>query len=216
MSFLGNIQSSFEKWATDAINARTYRGGTQEFLASGTFTVPSGVTAVYLTGIGGGGGGGGVSSATGSRAAGGGGSGQYCVRKKVTVTPGASIAVTIGTAGTGGTAAGANGTNGGATSFGALLTLPGGSGAITRTDTNASAISIGGYPNGQNSGFSSSGQVGGSGGMGPFGAGGAGASSAGNGSPAAANTGAGGGGGNGVTSTASGGAGGTGYLLVEW
>ena len=193
-------------WATSSA-APT---GRQEFTSSGTFNVPAGVTAVYVSGIGGGGGAGGKN--TSSVSTGGGGSGQYCIRKKLSVTPGQVIAVTIGAGGSGGTTSGTSGSSGGATTFGALLTLSGGSGSPGRTDTNTSP-GIGGYPNGQTGGYNGTATHGGNGGCSPFGNGGVGVS--GDGGSAAANTG-GGGGGAGTTPSRAGGAGGSGYLLVEW
>lgn len=188
----------------------TYTQNQQAFTASGTFTVPAGVTAVYVSGIGGGGGAGGKN--TSSYSTGGGGSGQYCIRKKFSVTPGQVISVTIGAGGSGGTISGTSGSSGGATTFGALLTLSGGSGSPGRTDTNTTP-GIGGFPNGQTGGYNGASSIGGNGGCSPFGNGGLGV--AGDGGSAAANTG-GGGGGTGSTASKAGGAGGSGYLLVEW
>jgi hypothetical protein len=113
----------------------------QAFTSSGTFTVPAGVTTVYVTACGGGGGGGsgGVYVNTSPARVGGnggrGGNSVPCYREKVTVTAGASITVTIGTGGSAGTAktnngSGNNGGNGGTTSFGALLTVAGGLGGL--------------------------------------------------------------------------------------
>ena len=69
-----------------------------QYTANGTFTVPTGVTAVEVVAVGGGGGGGG-----GNRtAAGGGGGGGQVVRRNVNVTPGVSYSVQIGAGGHGG------------------------------------------------------------------------------------------------------------------
>jgi hypothetical protein len=95
------------KWAAPA-------GGSlqeQRFTSSGTFTVPTGVTKVWATVVGAGGGG---ATRDGSNVvAWGGYSGAY-ITEQVTVTPGASITVTIGTGG------GSGGGSGNASSFGAL------------------------------------------------------------------------------------------------
>lgn len=87
--------------------------GTQVFTSSTSVVVPSGATKAVLSGCGGGGGGGYSDS---------GGHGACVVNYPVSVTAGATISITIGT---GGAAASAGGT----TSFGALLSLPGGGGA---------------------------------------------------------------------------------------
>lgn len=95
----------------------------QTFTANGTFTVPSGVTQVRVLCVGGGGGG-----ASGHQ--GGGGSG-YVQTGTFSVTPGQSIAVTVGSGGNGAIAV--NSTNdiigispGTSSSFGSLLTANGG------------------------------------------------------------------------------------------
>ena len=102
----------------------------REFTSSGTFTVPTGVTRVLVEAWGGGGGGGGAGiltpPATCSSSGGGGGSGGYA-RSVITVTPGQTYTITIGTGGAGG-AVGSAGQDGGSTSFGNLLTVGGGAG----------------------------------------------------------------------------------------
>lgn len=188
-----------------------YLGGYQEFTASGNFTVPDGVAAVWLTGIAGGGGGGPSANSASVNGGGGGGHGAIAVRKKVAVTPGQVIAVTIG-------AAGASGASGGATSFGALLSLAGGGGGSNVATSSGGGA---GFPGGFSTGVVGSNSSG-AGASTPFGSGGAAkayaASTAQAGNAAAANSGAGGGGAINAASLAaqSGGTGGTGYLMVEW
>jgi len=166
--------------------------GIQVFTGSGNFTVPAGVTTVYVTGIGGGGPGGSSTSSLGSDG-GGGGSGDQCYRTPVTVTPGQVLAVTV---------AAASGT----TSFGASISLVGGSAGLSG--------SVGGdggglYGTGGGSRF---------GGVGLFGRGAAKALSGYgvSGLAAKANTGAGGNGANSGSGGGSGGAGASGILIVEW
>ncbi|WP_413733158.1 hypothetical protein [Sodalis sp. RH20] len=115
-----------------------FNGRLQKFTSSGTFTVPQGVYTIYLSGCAAGGGdGGGAGRASASYAAsggGGGGAGQCVVKYSIPVQPGDVISITIGLAGSSG-AAGSGGTasaggNGGNSSFGALLTLAGGKGAV--------------------------------------------------------------------------------------
>lgn len=103
---------------------------------SGTWTVPAGVTKIYIEAWGGGGG--------GSWYAGGGGGGYVC--GIVTVTPGSSVAYTVGTAGTGSSS---NGTNGGAstityTPLSTIFSANGGFGATFNTTISLINIGSGG------------------------------------------------------------------------
>lgn len=106
-------------------------GGFSTYSSPGTFTftVPTGITRlkVYLWGAGGGGGGSSGAGSAGSAGANGG----YC-EGYFLVTPGQSIAVTIGTGGAGGNAATpSNGSQGTPTSFGSLCSSTGGGGGGT-------------------------------------------------------------------------------------
>lgn len=97
---------------------------TQVFTESGTWTVPSGVTAINVLVMGGGSGGRngdgyGQTGATSNTLAGGGGAGGEMALKSFTVSPGTSYVVTIGKGGAAESA-------GGATSFGNLLSANGG------------------------------------------------------------------------------------------
>lgn len=87
------------------------QSGSQEFTASGDFTVPPGVTSITIEVIGGGGGG-------GTNGSGGGGGGGYAMGT-FTVVPADVIPVTIG-------AGGENGTAGETTSVGAFIEATGG------------------------------------------------------------------------------------------
>lgn len=127
--------------ATGTANSTTYLRGDQTwatvtslpgmqgqvFTSSGTFTVPSGITAVKVTVIGGGGGGGGSSGGCGSGSGGGGGGGGTSIRYVTGLTPGGTVSVTIGAAGSASSGSGSGG-SGGASSFGAFATGNGGSG----------------------------------------------------------------------------------------
>lgn len=100
------------------------------FFTDGMLTIPQGVTAVYVSGCGGG--------AGGSFLCGGGG-GESVFRKKISVSPGDLIQISVGKGGRSSdtacgelTAAQAGG-NGGSTEFGAYITLAGGKSA-TYTD----------------------------------------------------------------------------------
>lgn len=92
------------------------------FYSNSTFTVPAGVTTIYVTAVGGGGGGG-YGGGTGDDAngggGGGGGAGSYILQKAYTVTAGSSIAITVGKGG-------APYTSGTSTVVGGLVTLSGG------------------------------------------------------------------------------------------
>ncbi|MGE0768958.1 MAG: glycine-rich domain-containing protein [Hyphomicrobiaceae bacterium] len=105
-------------------------GNVQVFTASGTFTVPDGITQVAVDVWGAGGAGGASSDGTGlaaGSAGAGGGAGGYA-RKLVTVTPGDVIAVTVGAGGAGVSNAAVTGGAGGTSSFGAHVSCTGGAG----------------------------------------------------------------------------------------
>lgn len=160
------------------------------FVVSGTFTVPDGVTTLYLSGCGAGGGGGGSGGAVNNTSfgggGGGGGAGQSAIRQAVSVTPGQTINITIGVGGTAGlantsqAAAGSNGGNGGNTMFGSLLTLLGGGfgggGGFGSNYAQGGAAGAG-YPNGaagNDGSVSYATATGGVGASGPYGGGGGG------------------------------------------
>jgi hypothetical protein len=103
--------------------------GVQVFHATGTFTVPAGVTRCDAE-VWGGGGGGGASS--GANYGGGGAGGGYS-RKLCTVTPGQVITVTVAPSAIGGAAGGFNGAGGATSSFGAFCTATGGAGGFGST-----------------------------------------------------------------------------------
>jgi len=103
----------------------------QAFTSSGTFTIPTGVTVVKVTIVGGGGGGslGTVSNGCGlpSSIAGGGGSGAAAITYLSSITPGNTISVTVGTGGAAGTS--------GAGSSGGSSSISSGTQAITTVTT---------------------------------------------------------------------------------
>jgi hypothetical protein len=118
-----------------AANA-AFRPQRQIFTASGSFTVPVGVTRVKVSCWGGGGGGGGAST---NGAGTGGSAGGFTTKVVTGLTPGATVTVTIGAGGAGGTSGGGNGGNGGTTSFGAHCSATGGSGNLGGPGTVPSA-----------------------------------------------------------------------------
>ena len=108
--------------------------GGQAFTASGTFTIPTGVTAVKVTVVGGGGGGGNNGSS--------GGAGGQAISYLTGLTPSGTIAVTVGAGGTAGVGNNAAGGSGGTSSVASgtqaitTVTCTGGSGSAAATNQN--------------------------------------------------------------------------------
>jgi len=134
---------------------------TQDFTASGNFTVPADVRLVFLEGCGGGGGGGAAGTAAAgifARRGGGGGAGAHYVWTSLDTTPGEVIPITIGAGGLGGDlgSLGRNGEFGGntiAVGTGGTRTMKSGGGGRFYSEAAAftAATSEGGGPSpGQN------------------------------------------------------------------
>jgi len=229
--------SALDKWVLLNPASPITGHGVQKFDSNGSFTVPPGISTIWVSACGGGGGGGaGGCRPTTSQFGGGGsggGAGQSCIQQPLSVVPGSVINVTIGGAGGGGVAVlnenGTSGTAGGPTSIGAYISLAGGcgGGGGGGASGNAGGTSAGeGYPRGSNGidGNLTAGVGTGNGGMGassPFGGGGGAARSTQTGSAGgyvgmnAGGYGAGGGGGStGINSA--GGAGSPGLVIIEW
>lgn len=210
--------------------------GVAKYTSSGSFTVPAGVTTIYLSACGGGGGGGfsGTTSSSVSGGGGGGGAGQSCLRATYTVTPGQVISFTVG-------AGGGSGGNGTSTVVGSLITLlggfSGGAGGAGSVGTASGGAGGAGSPSGcDGADAGNTAGAGGSGGAGassPFGGGGraarsgfggapfSGAGAGGSASSPGSGYGGGGGGAGGQTSAgtqtgAPGGAGAPGLVIFEW
>lgn len=99
----------------------------RQFTANGTFTVPDGITTVFVTATGGGGG-----SAGGASGTAGGGGGATIWRRPVPVTPGLVLTITVGAGGTAGANPGNGGNGGDSTVTGTgvpTVTAKGGNGA---------------------------------------------------------------------------------------
>ncbi len=214
------------------------------FTANGSFTVPPGVSTIYVSACAagsGGGGGGGATNSLGVGAGGaGGGAGQAIIRQPYTVTPGTVIALTVpSTGGTGGAAGtptvpGVQGAAGANTVVGSLVTLTGagltGGGFNFSSGVPAGGAAGTGFPSGTSgadgaSGFNGGVGVGGVGASGPFGGGGGGgrSGSTGVGGAAAGGFGAGGGGAGGSYGSGGGGSNGGvgdtgsgGLVIIEW
>jgi hypothetical protein len=126
----------------------------QVFTSSGTFTIPTGVTALKITVVGGGGGGGGSGDA-GWTSIGGTGSG-VAISYLTGLTPAATLAVTIGGGGTAGAAGRTNGGTGGnstvASGTQTISTITGGGGGggywISQCCGNGSTAKSGGIGSG--------------------------------------------------------------------
>jgi hypothetical protein len=203
------------------------------FTASGSFTVPVGVTQLWVSGCAGGGGGAGTASTSTqiNAGGGGGGAGQSAIRTPFTVTPGQVITITIGAAGAAGAFGGAGGA-GGNTVVGSLVTLVAGGGggpsSGPTTGTSGGGAAGNGFPAGSTGNDQIGAGAGGSGGAGasgPFGGGGGSPKAVGGGTaiagPAAVGFGGGGAGAGGVNATsfagaALGGAGAPGLVILEW
>ncbi len=180
--------------------------GSQIFKVSGTFTVPVGITEIAVTACAGGGGGGGgyLSSYAGE----GGGGGDSILKTKYTVTPGASIPITVGSGGSAGAVSTAGG-SGGTTIVGSLVTLFGGAGGNPGSSGGSGSSSGAAGGAGACAGEDAFGGVPGNGGGCIIGNGGVKRSS--NGTNGLL-----GGGGAGGYINAAGGAGGAGIVIIEW
>lgn len=201
------------------------------FTANGSWTVPEGVTVIWVSGSGGGGGGGGGNQlASNLQGAGGGGgyAGEIAIKVPINVTPSDVLSIEIGPGGKGGAGVGSlsnagDGSSGGetilSTGTSALLTLSGGSfgsGAVQY----ATSYVFGGYgfTTGRcevavNASNGTAGQVavGGAGQPTPFGLPGLGSITSPDGGNGSNGSGGGGGG-----SAYGGGNGGNGILIIEW
>ena len=128
-----NTTSNFTIRAKDAASNVTDRAFSisvlapayQTFTSSGTFTVPTGLTSLDVLVVGGGGG-------TGSVHSGGGGAGGLIYRPGFTVTPGATVTVTVGNGGGGVTGAGGH-EDGQDSVFGTLTAKGGGKSGTNQT-----------------------------------------------------------------------------------
>ena len=146
-----------------------------------TWDVPTGITSVQTLVVAGGGGG-------GSDNGGGGGAGGLIYDTTVSVTPGASMTVVVGSGGLGATGASTQASNGGNSSFGSLIAFGGGGGgsidntagrdggsaggrAANRNGAAEGAIATTSPTQGNNGGAKNSGGFGGGGGGGASSAG---------------------------------------------
>lgn len=119
-----------------------------QFNATGSFTVPIGVTSVRVLVVAGGGGGGGGEGVAAGDGGGGGGAGELLDQSSFVVVPGATLALTVGEGGAGanslGGQSGANGTNGTNSTFGTLTARGGGGGGGNDLAANSGGSGGGG------------------------------------------------------------------------
>lgn len=128
-------------WGNVGGEASTVGGtGQKIFTTDGTFTVPAGITKVFLTMIGGGGSGGGTSNT--NQQGGGGGAGASVINYPLEVTPGATLTVQVGLGGTGVNSSTASGEASIFDTATAKITANGGSGG-TANSANAAGGSGG-------------------------------------------------------------------------
>lgn len=124
-------------------NVIRLRGGVQTFTSNGTFTVPAGITKIWVTACAGGG--------KGVTKGGGGDGGDWIYRHPYTVTAGSEIAITVGKG------AKEKGQAGGSTVIGSLVTLAcpgirGGKGGRAETEfMGQPGFAPGGYGDSPNS-----------------------------------------------------------------
>jgi hypothetical protein len=115
----------------------------QEFTANGTFNVPVGVTAVWLTMIGGGGGGASdwpPNSPFLSNGGGGGGAAEFCRSRLIAVPSGGTVPITIGAGGAGAVLGNLRGVHGGTSMFGSAASADGGWGGVAAGQGNPHVV----------------------------------------------------------------------------
>ena len=216
--------NAFKKVKKSSISSNNF----EIFTSSGTFTVPSGVDWVFLSGCGGGAGAGGSNSIK----VGGASAGHFCMNVPYYVGGDSSIAVSIGAGGLGGSGNN-DGNNGGTTSFGTFDLL--GGNLTTKLESTGATVPVlpsisydasnenagdGGFESmieQAGAGGDSTASFSGAGGGSPFGAGAAGSSNNSNGQDAPSGyCGAGSGANRATGGTYSGGDGRVGILIVSW
>jgi hypothetical protein len=181
---------------------------TQTFTTSGTWTCPAGVTSITVEAWGAGGGGG-LGGSSNGKGGGGGGGGAYTKNVVVSVTPGTTYTITVGTGGSAGAAGSASTATFGAT---VVTANPGQGGAsFASGGTGGAGGTAGTFSGGAGATQNSSGSGGGGGGAGSGGPGGTAGGGTGIGQAAGTGTAAGGGNG-GAGTTANSGNGGNGNV----
>lgn len=189
------------------------------YVASGSFTVPVGVSRLRLRVFGAGGGGGGAANSGQSGGAGGGGYAEGIF----TVTSGSILPVAVGAGGNGGQGTPSAGGTGGASSVAALISATGGPGGSAGNATGGTQSGVGGLGaggtinlTGQNGSGGAPSTLGGAGGASAMGSGGQSGSQNGVGSSGLLPGGGGGGTAAGTGAGFPGGVGGGGLVIIEY
>lgn len=107
-----------------------------------TYTPTTGTKSVLVECVGGGGGGVGVPSVSSGFTSGGSGGGGGSYAKSYYTSGFSGVTVTVGAGGAGGPSTGGRGADGGTTSFGSLISCPGGSSGLYLTPTNLTNVAI--------------------------------------------------------------------------
>jgi len=145
----GNILTSNGTVWVSSASTNVYVGQqSQVFAANGTFTIPSGITALKITVLGGGGGSGSATSSVDDYGTGGnGGGGGYATKWLTALTPANTLAVTVGAGGTAGSGSGGTGgTSQVASGTQSITTISatGGGGGISGGPNSTGAAGVGG------------------------------------------------------------------------
>lgn len=151
--------------ADSTIQRTAFVGGKgQVFTSNGTFTIPSGITTLKITVQGGGGGGGNVSTPNNTTALGMGsqGGGGGCATSFLTgLTPGATLAVTVGGGGASAAAGGASSVASGTQTITTITGSGGGAGVGINSDSVNYRLAGGAGGAASNGTFNIAGQTGG-------------------------------------------------------
>lgn len=134
---INNLTYWSTTYRTGAATATDYVGLSTTITGTQSWSIPTGWRSIQIFGVGGGGGGAGGAV----NARGGGGGGYTRTSGAISVTPGTSYAIEIGSGGSGGTSGA--GTDGKPTKFGSLFTAPGGQGGRQTTGTTVDTQSGG-------------------------------------------------------------------------
>lgn len=124
-----------------AATQTTTQPTTQIFTSSGTWNKPTGCKQIAVTVVSGGGAGGGAeATGAGEHSVGSGGGGGGCSTKTIDVSSVSSVAIAVGEGGI--ASAGAAGGDGGTSSFGAYVSVPGGTGGDVMFAATGSGVTL--------------------------------------------------------------------------